>query len=331
MLSNAEKFAHISIEQFTEQYIKEGRSARKTAKHFGMSPAAARERCKKLGLAAPHPRIQDRTRKQHALLDPAWEARQALAASLRPIDVPLSQNLFEFYTTRVLCRECFRFVCAISSNGEHSHLRKHFPDLSTNKERVDAYEKKHPGARLFSIAKSAEQSRRQGRDGDVRRFAEDFASAYASASELIEWRKDHEWEEHRGVDFVGCRECGLKLAPNTGVYLHIRLHGFYVESYRAKYPKAPLSSANLRERGRINSAKQRSRLLARSLPGDLKSQRELWRMIVPVLIADRAAGGNISNDEIRAMFGIKISQETMRRMRRYCGVRGPSHRPAKTV
>jgi hypothetical protein len=70
------------------------------------------------------------------------------------------------------------------------------------------------------------------------------------------------------------------------------------------------------------------------LPADLGSKSQNWQRIVPVLIADRAAGGKISNHQIRAMFGLKLSQmsqETLRRMRDYCGVRGPIGRPAKTV
>jgi hypothetical protein len=70
---------------------------------------------------------------------------------------------------------------------------------------------------------------------------------------------------------------------------------------------------------------------ARTLPADLSKQPELYRRLVPVLIADRAAGGHISNDELRTMFNIKTTDRHITRIRDYCGVPGPKGRPAKNL
>ena len=265
--ANAEKFADIPDKEFTERYIREGRSARKTGKFFGMSPAAAQHRCNKLGLRPLYPRIEDKAQKREALLDPGWEARQALAdAPIRPVDVFPSQDLFDLYTRRVLCRECFRLVSAISSpmRTRNSHLWKHFPECSTHEERVEKYKKLHPGARLFPIAHSAEQRGREGRHPDVRKFAEEFVALYVTAAELIERRKDPEqWAQRDGDDLWICLECGRKLGPQSDPYLHIPVHGYNAESYRMKWPAAPLSTPVLRLKGRNDSTARRVRIRAK--------------------------------------------------------------------
>jgi hypothetical protein len=67
---------------------------------------------------------------------------------------------------------------------------------------------------------------------------EEFAEDYLTGEELIECRKDHEWEERRGFDFIVCRRCGLK--TRTDLHAHASRHGYKgVDDYRAEYPKAP--------------------------------------------------------------------------------------------
>ena len=80
---------------------------------------------------------------------------------------------------------------------------------------------------------------------------------------------------------------------------------------------------------REQDKKQWKRKKSRMLPSDLSSKPNSWQKIVPVLVADRAAGGKMSNQQAMSMFGLKISKETMNDMRRYCEVPGPRGRPAK--
>jgi hypothetical protein len=167
---------------------------------------------------------------EEARLDPAWEARHSLVK-------------------RVVCRVCGKFMAEINANGEHSHLRTH--DMTA----VD-YASKYPGARFCSIARAADQSRRQGRESDVQKFMEAFARNYVTASELIGCRKDHEWEERNSLDFVVCRRCGLK--SKTDLHAHAKRHGYRgAEAYRAQYPKAPWVPLGLKRGYRKSYAKGR--------------------------------------------------------------------------
>jgi hypothetical protein len=81
--------------------------------------------------------------------------------------------------------------------------------------------------------------------------------------------------------------------------------------------------------GAKRTAEYRARTARRTLPADLRTKPAIYLKIVPVLIADRAAGGNISNKQVLDMFGLSASTTTMRRIRKYCGVPGTRGAPRK--
>jgi hypothetical protein len=104
--------------------------------------------------------------------------------------------------------------------------------------------------------------------------------------------------------------------------------------------KTPEARANMREGQKRSLAvpgflEQRNAAIkvgqakrnARTLPADLKEQPELYRMLVPVLVAAR----QISNSQLRAMFRITTTDRTITRIRAYCGVPGPKGRPTKNL
>jgi hypothetical protein len=85
------------------------------------------------------------------------------------------------------------------------------------------------------------------------------------------------------------------------------------------------------ERAQTLSDRGHAKLKLRLLPRDLPKKPKTWQQIVPVLVADHAAGGNISNHGVCGMFGLKVSKETMNDIRRYCHIPGPKGRPQKSL
>lgn len=284
-VANTQKFAHISDAEFTEQYIQQGRSGRETAKYFGMSPAAARMRCSRLGLEPdPRPKSVGKDLKE-IQLDPAYEARRALQAIREGNEAD-----FELYANRTICRECGEFMSCLNATGEHSHLRKHFPECGTNKERAMVYQNRYPGAPLQSPASNSgcrQLKKRWRARNELTGYLKKLASGYVTADELRGRRTD--LRERPGEDFWVCLNCGRKIFSDP--YVHIAAEGYDVDSYRAKWGLVRISTPARRAIGRKVSKGQRERMQAHMqalaakawLPDDWADWREDERLIFHIV------------------------------------------------
>lgn len=293
-VANARKFAHISDAEFTEQYVQQGRSGRKTAKYFGMSPAAARMRCSRLGLEPdPRPKSVGKDLKE-IQLDPAYEARRALQAIREGNEAD-----FELYANRTICRECGEFMSCLNATGEHSHLRKHFPECGTNKERAMVYQNRYPGAPLQSPASNSgcrQLKKRWRARNELTGYLKKLASGYVTADELRGRRTD--LRERPGEDFWVCLNCGRKCRPNSDPHGHIGSHGDNAASYRLKWgSEASLSTPTMRTKGRRDSAKKRlwikKQLAEASRPHDWFEKPISYRTIGTELLSKREFMGTL--------------------------------------
>lgn len=242
-------------------------------------------------------------------LDVAWEARRNVAY-------------------RIGCRVCGKFVRRLGGKDGHLWL---VHQMSTRD-----YHIAFPGARLFDFACIARQHNQ-----DAQELMAAFAANYFKPEEILDGRKDMKWETgHKIGDAVMCRECGRRVRAELSVHLRLK-HRMILAEYEAKWPGVPTRSDARRRQGvewwknnpvkaiaknKTNNARKKLRVL----PAGLSERPKTWQLIVPVLVADRVAGGHISNQEVCKMFGFKISKETMNDIRRYCAVPGPRGRPKKS-
>lgn len=265
-------------------------------------------------------------------LDPAWEARQGKGIA-----------------DRLVCRECGA-LCKITVR---THLRSRH-----GLERKD-YLKKWPSARLYTfdqvVKVNAARSSRVKQKRDAAELMRDMASSYVTHSELIECRRDCAWEiRHQVATFVVCRKCGFKSrCPLTE---HLKMHGYQgSDEYRLDYPgastAAPRDSANRSaqekayertkeklDKGRILSALADKSELHQALGPRLLMNPTLSNDDLLNLIKPKRSNGDLSKKErIRAkeqasteeQASKEPSTETLRRIRKFCGVRGSSGRPRK--
>ena len=272
-------------------------------REFGreFSPFAIYHRANNLGLkvirARPRPSSSRKSvaemQRESCLEDPAWEAREEMRDS-------------------TACRECFRFY---KGGGLYAHVK-------TQHMHINEYRKIHPGARLFSFQFVARDTGR-----DCQELMREFATSYATPEERTKAATDREYYDKNEIKKyrICCVErCGLKAAD---LGHHIRnVHGMSTQDYWVQVGLLPITAVAVLERSREKDAKRN----ARTLPADLSSKPQTYQKIVPVLIADRAAGGHISNREVCAMFGITVGKQTMNDIRNYCGVPGPIGRPQKS-
>jgi transposase len=114
----------------------------------------------------------------------------------------------------------------------------------------------------------------------------------------------------------------LALAKEYGVAYQTMRLGLLEVGCKLR-PKAPEGNTRFKE--------WREKLERRSLPADLADLPDTWQKIIPELIADRVAGGNISNKEVLAMLHIKASKTTMNSIRKHCGVPGPQGRRSENL
>ena len=241
--SNSNLYAHIPTEKIIRLH-REGLSARKIAKLLGMGPCSVGNRLRRNGIRGGH--VSRVTEKQYreSRRDPALEARLGIR-------------------NRVICRECGELKAGINANGEHSHLRRHHMT-------VEEYQRKYPGARLFSFAIAAAQAGRQGRKTKLEDLMQAFAEKYLTAAELDKCRRDPFWEKHNDVrDFIVCRRCGLKI-KFSNLWGHVGRHGYKnLAAYRVDFPHAPSIATAFKEGYRRTLAKHRyaSGKLARGRPG----------------------------------------------------------------
>lgn len=149
--------------------------------------------------------------------DPAWEARRGIAAHL-------------------VCRECGAKV-KYPLGGKKGHLWRRHDQMT-----VRAYRVKYPGAvRLFSFTAIAKLH-----GYDVQEYIAKFVAEYLTPEELLECRQDPEYETHHNLaGVIVCRECGWKShAVVAGGTFHLgTMHDLNREEYLAKYPGAPMQTA----------------------------------------------------------------------------------------
>lgn len=177
-----------------------------------MGPCAVGTRLRREGIVRKREHLS-RKELGEARLDAAWEARHEISR-------------------QIVCRECGQYMAEINATGDHSHLRTHCMTR-------DEYFKKYPGARFVSFARSASQAARQDRHTSTQTLMVDFAARYLTSKELIECRKDYDWEKRCGFDFVACRKCGIKI--RTELHAHLKRHGYKgAGEYRIEYPRVPL-------------------------------------------------------------------------------------------
>jgi hypothetical protein len=270
---NAERYRHIATSEIVKLFD-QGKSHRQIGKLLGMGPCAVGTRLRQEGKVRPAPAVTF-PRLKEARLDPAYEARHGIE-------------------NRVICRQCGELKSEINANGNHSHLRTH-------QMTAEDYQRKFPGARLGSFARSAHQNRRQGGTKTIQVLMAEFAAMYLTPTELKECRRDCEWEERHGItEFVACRLCGLK--SRSDLFLHLKRHGLTSAAYRERYPKSlqlPLGlhdakNALARKYGREKRALAALGKAA-SRPADWSKKTIEYRIIATELLSSE---GYMSNEEL---------------------------------
>ncbi len=220
---NSERYAHVPTAQIVGLHNKR-HSHREIGKLLGIGAIAVGNRLRKQGIRGTFPKVTEAQLKE-ALNDPAWQAREDGAGAAS--------------TNRVVCLECGELKSELNASGNHSHLAgKHHMKAAE-------YKRNHPGARLVSFQRSADQNTRQGGTKTVQDLEDEFASAYVTAAVWKAVAGDQEWEEHNGIkDFVVCRirspkgyRCGFK--SKSGLHLHLKAwHNVTSAEYRKLFPKA---------------------------------------------------------------------------------------------
>lgn len=142
--------------------------------------------------------------------DPAYEARNKIA-------------------DRIYCKECFLGLKA--SGRLRKHVVRRHADLGPDP--WSEYLRRHPGARVTTFAQVARQQK-----CDVQELMASFAASYLTPAKLDDCRRDPEWENRNGLNFVACRICGLNSTGELGKHVE-KQHGLTWEEYLSKYPGAP--------------------------------------------------------------------------------------------
>jgi predicted transcriptional regulator len=249
-ISNAERYKHIP----TEKIVKlsgQGLSHREIGKLEDMGKGAVRNRLKAAGIVFAPEKLTESQLKE-ARLDPAWQARKKNRGIVPP--------------NRVVCLECGELKSELNANGNHSHLQGQKHNMT-----ADDYGSKYPGARLVNFKRSADANSTQGGTKTVEDLMDEFAALYLTPVEREEVRRDPEWEEHHGDEFVACRICGFKY--KSDMFLHLKRHGLTPEAYHHQFPKAPLIPLRMKRGYRRDYARKRGRTQRKEL-AELRGQVE---------------------------------------------------------
>jgi hypothetical protein len=250
--------------------------------------------------------------------DPAYEARKQIA-------------------DRFMCR-----ICGFWANGDLSpdHLALLHIDKAKaiakweSKGLAKEYNLLWPGAPTSTHLRRADKLnkwlRSKGKpEKTVEQVMKEYADSFVLPEELAAYRQDP--KSTPAAEFAVCLVCGQKCKWELPRHVNDEHPDIGMEGHRRLYPAAPEKSLDERRATKVIQDRHIENRNARLLPPHLASKPDTWQKIVPVLIADRAVGGNISNPEVREMFGLQISTETMNDIRRYCGIPGPKGRPRKNV
>lgn len=182
----------------------------------------------------------------------------------------------------VHCRECGKLF---RGKSLANHLRR-VHEMSSQEYRL-----RHPAAPLLSCEEWADSPRAAGRAAEWR--ADSLIRKYLGAEELKKCRQilGIEYELENDIsELVVCRHCGGKYRDNLA-NSHLEQHGLTAESYRARYPNAPLRSERVNEDGR----ERYTRLKARAWrPEDWENWPGIKQAVGIILIENPS----IENDEL---------------------------------